>query len=106
MEDFKVECVKEKPRTLEEFFVEKYQQLEEEIGKLASNNVALSQKCRVYENIIEELKEDFKVQLVILGDSKYIRFSNTIWTSHEEEKFNLYKNLFNLKEEGEEENDK
>ncbi len=101
-----------KPKTIDEFFIEKYQKLEEENEKL---KLKLEEKQRTideyqqeYEetyNLIEKIKEDFNIQIKKLYDDCYYLYFATRYSNSNEEIYNKYKQLFNLKEEGEENNE-
>lgn len=101
-----------KPRTIDEFFIEKYQKLEEENEKL---KLKLEEKQRTideyqqeYEetyNLIEEMKIDLDIKIKNLyDDCYYLDFAN-IYSNSNEKIYNKYKQLFNLKEEGENEDE-
>ena len=106
------------PKTLEELFVKKYERLEIENKELTrlndyfieenSNQKEEIKKLKAkYDELIKQLKEDFDVQFKKdSGGKPFIKLEhNYIWPEWEEEKYNYYKNLFNLKEEGEEDNE-
>lgn len=107
-----------KPKTIDEFFIEKYNKLEEEIEvlkkeqeELLEMNYNLGEERdkweQKYYELIGRLKEDF-VPIIKKAscDDKYFKLSEIyIWKENEEVKFEYYKNLFNLKEEGEEDNE-
>lgn len=108
-----------KPKTIDEFFIEKYNNLERQIevleerqeGLLKINNNLGEERDKweeKYYELVERLKEDFepKISTTKKGDV-LIEFKH--WTHFKEYsklQYEFYKNLFNLKEEGEEENDK
>lgn len=109
----------EKIRTLEEFAIR-------EIEDLRAKNICLENQLDAYEEnfaiqeeniefwknsyytLIEKIKKDFQVQLKVSLDKEkepYIYAQNYIWSSYSKEEYKYYKNVFNLKEEGEEENE-
>lgn len=107
-----------KPKTIDEFFIEKYERLEEEIEvlkkeqeELLEMNYNLGEERdkwgeRYYE-LVERLKEDFEPKISTTKDGNVlIEFKH--WTHFKEYsklQYEFYKNLFKLKEEGEEENE-
>lgn len=107
-----------KPKTIDEFFIEKYERLEEEIEvskekqeELLEMNYNLGEERDKWEEkyyeLVERLKEDFepKISTTKKGDV-LIEFKH--WTHFKEYsklQYEFYKNLFNLTEEGEEENE-
>lgn len=105
-----------KPRTIEEFFIEKYQKLEEENKVLEESQETLleinnnlgderDEWKNKYNELVERLKEDFNIKIKKLyEDCYYLEFDN-IYSNAYEEKYQYYKNVFNLKEEGEEDNE-
>ncbi|MBR6515917.1 MAG: hypothetical protein IKT40_03585 [Bacilli bacterium] len=90
-------------KTLEELFIKKYQDLEKEKKSLEE----LIQEEDKYKNkfieLVNRLKEDFKI--VLKKDCEGNPFikaeENYIWATWQEEQYNYYKNIFDLKEEGE-----
>ena len=108
----------EKIKTLEEFAIK-------EIQDLRAKNICLENQLDVYEEnfaiqeeniefwknsyykLIENIKEDFMIKLATNSDKEpYIKCEcYYIWPSFSKEKYEYYKNLFNLKEEGEEKNE-
>ena len=95
-----------KPRTIDEFFIEKYNKLEEENKRLTESNETLSKNCYFYEEVIKNIKKDFEINVKNYAyNTRYIRFNGSVWSNTEEEKYEYYKTVFNLKEEGEEENE-
>jgi hypothetical protein len=98
-----------KPRTIDEFFIEKYQKLEEENQRLARDNETLSKNCHFYGEMIKNIKKDFEIKLKEYGtETKYITFNGSVWSNTEEEKFDKYLSFFNLEtqiEEGENEDE-
>lgn len=107
-----------KPKTIDEFFIEKYEKLEEEIEVLKKEqeglfemNYNLGEERDEYKNkyngLINKLKKDFNIQLKDLGnDDKYIYMETLYSNIHvDKEKYEYYKEMFNLKEEGEEDNE-
>ena len=104
-----------KPKTIDEFFIEKYEKLETEIEELKEvlevnykREGELIQerdewKSKYYE-IIRRLKEDFKPEIwEIDGGETYFRFRDSYIRKNNKEKDKYYINLFNLTEENEEE---
>lgn len=100
-----------KPKTIDEFFIEKYEKLEEVnkelMLKLEEKQRTIDEYQQTYEetyNLIEEIKKDLHISLEESNDDAmpYISFtSNCIWNGFgQEEKFAYYKQAFNLKEEG------
>lgn len=102
-------------KTLEELFIKKYQDLEKEKKSLEESlefsdkiEAELIQERDKYKNIfielISRLKKDF--QIVLKADCEGRPFikaeENYIWSEWQEEEYNYYKNIFNLKVEGEE----
>lgn len=101
-------------KTLEELFIKKYQDLEKE-KKSLEESLELSYKIEgeliqekdKYKNkfieLVNRLKEDFKI--VLKKDCEGNPFikaeENYIWSTWQEEQYNYYKNIFDLKEEGE-----
>lgn len=105
-------------KTLEEFAIKEIQDLREEnqylkeeletckvIEKNLNKNIEFLRDS--YYTLIEKIKKDFKVELKVDTDrDPYIKFENNyIWSSYLEEEYEYYKNVFNLKEKGEEENE-
>ena len=101
-------------KTLEELFVKKYEDLEKEKKSLEESlelsykrEAELIQERDEYKNrfieLISRLKEDFEIVLkkdcegrpVIKAEQNYL------WPEWQQEQYNYYKNIFNLKEEGE-----
>lgn len=107
-----------KPKTIDEFFIEKYERLEEEIEVLKKEQEGLFEMNynlgeerdkweEKYYELVERLKEDFKPEISTTkkGDV-LIEFKHwTHFKEHSRIQYEFYKNLFNLKEEGEEENE-
>lgn len=108
-----------KPKTIDEFFIEKYNNLERQIevleerqeGLLKINNNLGEERDKweeKYYELVERLKEDFKIVLRYSNafeGEKIITTDIILFEQHEKEKFEYYKNIFNLKEEGEKENE-
>lgn len=111
-----------KPRTIDEFFIEKYQKLEEEnndlkqqlemykdLEKAQDENIEFW-KNKYYE-LVNNLKNDFGFILDPYAESECTTQCISVRTSHiwndfgQEEKYAYYKKLFNLKEEGENEDE-
>lgn len=102
-------------KTLEELFIKKYQDLEKE-KKSLEESLELSYKIEgeiiqekdKYKNkfieLINRLKKDFKIVLKEDFEGKtFIKAEeNYIWPEWQEEEYNYYKDIFNLKKEGEE----
>lgn len=104
------------PKTLEEFAINEIQDLREE-------NESLKQELEMYKKIeetqnenikfwinkyyelVNKLKEDFDIKIKKLYDECYYFEFNHIYSNSYEEKYKYYKNLFNLKEEGENNNE-
>ena len=100
-----------KPRTIDEFFIEKYQKLEEEnqdlkqeletykaIEKAQDENIEFW-KNKYYE-LIKRIKEDFGFELRYASafpDELIINSKVIIWENSDKEKFEYYKIIFNLK---------
>jgi hypothetical protein len=110
-----------KPRTIDEFFIEKYNKLEEEnqelkrkIEKLEFLNIDIANAEQVanekYYELVNRLKEDYRIALQkcssLNGITYYISIDGSwIWKNTQKEKYEYYKNVFDLKEEGEEYNE-
>lgn len=110
-----------KPKTIEEFFVEKYQKLEEENKVLEERQEKLleinnnlgderDEWKNKYNELVERLREDYRIRLEscssINGITYYINIDGSwIWKNAQKEKYQYYKNVFNLKEEGEKDNE-
>ena len=104
-------------KTLEEFAINEIQNLRKEnqdlkqelenykaIGKAQEENRKFWENS--YYTLIEKIKKDFKIQIEGPNKKPYIHIENSyIWPSNTKEEYEYYKNLFNLKEEGEEENE-
>ena len=95
-----------KPRTMEELFIEKYQKLEEENKDLKAKAEMYEQRCDELENTLEQVGKDFGIYLSEYADgSKYIGFSSSIWNNTRKKEYQYYKKMFKLKEKGEEDNE-
>lgn len=108
-----------KSKTIDEFFIEKYERLEEEIEVLKKEQEELFEMNynlgeerdkweEKYYELVEKIKKDFKIVLrysTAYEGEKIITPDIILFEQHEKEKFDFYKELFNLKEEGEEENE-
>jgi hypothetical protein len=102
-------------KTLEELFIKKYQDLEKE-KKSLEESLELSYKIEgeliqeknkyknKYNELVERLKEDFEIVLKkdCEGNPVIKVEQNYLWPEWQEEQYNYYKDIFNLKEEGEE----
>ena len=111
-----------KPKTIDEFFIEKYQKLEEDNNRLKSNVEFLKVLVKTqeeeteswkntYYELVERLKEDYRIEIerasTLSGETHYISINGVwIWKSSQKEKYEYYKNVFNLKEKGEEDEQK
>ena len=95
-----------KPRTIDEFFIEKYLKLEQENRDLKAKAEMYEKRCDELSNTFEELGEDFSIRIGKYDSNRnYITFNGTIFDSKiEKAKYDKYKKLFNLKE-GEENNE-
>lgn len=110
-------------KTLEELFIKKYQDLEKE-NKSLEESLELSYKREAeliqerdkYKNklieLISRLKEDYRIKIeraasILSGETThYISINgNWVWKNSQKEKYEYYKETFNLKEEGEKENE-
>lgn len=96
-----------KPRTIDEFFIERYLKLEEENRDLKAKAEMCKKRYDDLKNTFEELGEDFSIRIGEYDSNRnYITFNGTIFDSKiEKAKYDKYKKLFNLKEEGEEDNE-
>ena len=99
-----------KPKTIDEFFIQKYEELERENEYLTEQKKALEMTVKHFEEIMHNIKKDFVVELINDNDGKpYIRSNNSyIWSGFQKEKFEYYKVIFSLtkdKEEGENEDE-
>lgn len=98
-----------KIKTIDEFFIERYEKLEKENEELRNknynlecsnanltveNNILISQ----YNELVSNIKKDFEIKL---KDTSIQTKPLFIW--HTDENFEYYKNVFNLKEENEKE---
>lgn len=116
-EDFATQEIigeKELPKTLEEFAIKEIQNLREEIqvlvgrqGKLLEINNNLCDERDEWKNkyyeLVNKLKEDLKPEInVAYSGDKYIKIdTNKLWQDYPES-YEYYKNIFNLKDECEE----
>lgn len=113
---------KELPKTLEEYFIKEFESCKKKNANLVealriSRTLNFKQNEEIetlkfkYIELINNLKEDFGFELDPYATNECttqcISVKNShIWDGYGlEEKFAYYKNLFNLKEEGEEENE-
>lgn len=116
IQEIKVE--KELPKTLEEFFIEKYEKTEQENKELKihndyliEENLKLNEEIlelkNEYRELIKKLKEDFDIKLRRLDKNTTYVSVDCLYSNiyADKEKYNYYKKLFNLKEEGEEDNE-
>lgn len=103
------------PKTIDEFFIEKYEKLEQENQELKTHNdylieenLKLNEENEQYKNkfieLINRLKEDLQPKIATIKNGDVlIEFAR--WTHFKEYskiQYEFYKNLFDLKEEGEE----
>jgi len=108
----------ENKRTLDEFFIQKYEKLEEENKVLEERQEKLLEindnlgderdewKNKYYE-LVNKLKEDLvpEIKKATTNNQHYIDIRTyKLWEDYPET-YEYYKKLFNLKEEGEEENE-
>ncbi len=104
-----------KPKTIDEFFIEKYQKLEKE-NKQLEESLEINYKREgeliqerdewknKYHELVDKLKEDFKPEIwEIDGKETYFRFRDIFIRENNKEKDKYYIELFNLTEENEEE---
>lgn len=116
IQEIKVE--KELPKTLVEFFIEKYEKTEQENKELKihndyliEENLKLNEEIlelkNEYRELIKKLKEDFDIKLRRLDKNTTYVSVDCLYSNiyADKEKYNYYKKLFNLKEEGEEDNE-
>lgn len=117
-----------KPKTIDEFFIEKYEKLEEENKRLEENlefnykretelikerdeyrNKLIKERDKweeKYYELVERLKEDFKPEISKIDNNEtYFNFRHHFIHENNVEKDKYYIDLFNLKEEGEEDNE-
>ena len=100
-----------KPRTIDDFFIERFLKLEEENRqlqlKLEEKQRTIDEYQQEYEetyNLIEKIKEDFEFELCFsktIPSEVVIYSANMVFESIDKEKFEYYKQVFNLKEKGE-----
>lgn len=106
-----------KPKTIEEFFIEKYERMETENKSLESKvelleTIEKNQSKIIefwknkYSELVERLKEDFGPEISEINSNEtYFRFRYGFIQGNNEEKDKYYIDIFNLKEKGEEDNE-
>ncbi len=110
------------PKTLEEFAIKEIQDLRKEneelkqelsmckgLEKAQDENIEFwknkyNEIYTKYDELISKLKKDFDVKHKKLYEGVYFIDLKNIFSNSNPEQYNFYKDLFNLKEEGEEEN--
>lgn len=101
-------------KTLEEFVIKEIQDLRKENqdleecvkeGEAVISNLRTKQQHweNKYKELVENLKKDFGITLLPSVSGTYYISTNWVWDNDNKERFEYYKNLFNLKEEKQEE---
>lgn len=118
MENLQVNGFNGNPKTLEEFAVNEILDLRRKNERLEDTNtqlyeISLKQKEEVlewkskYNELIKKLKEDFDIKIRRLDKNTTYVSVDCLYSNiyADKEKYNYYKEFFNLKEEGENEDE-
>ena len=107
MENTNVNGINEKPKTLEELAVNEILDLRRKNEVLNEVKKTLTEQVIQLGKVLENIQKDFNVELRETSSGvKYIHFETLFDNIKEQkEKFEFYKRIFNLKEEGEEDNE-